>query len=138
MSQHLFSAEKSPRKEIGYLSLGWDVDKCLSGFIEGLKAGRISTRVLEAHQIPREWLVDLQVYEESILEQLKKSIDYSRILREEVADQDKLVARSVSTNLTKLTAHQIDCLMRHAASLTDIQVRLYCPSLVYHLAEADE
>lgn len=133
MSQHLFDAAKSHHKEIAYLSLGWDVEKCLSGFFDGLKAGRIPTRLIEAHQIPEEWLSDLDIHEEAVLERLQASIGYSHIISEKVADQDKLVARSVSTNLTKLSTKQIDCLMRHAANLTEIQVRLYCPSLIGNL-----
>jgi NTE family protein len=136
MAQHLFDAAKSHRKEIAYLSLGWDVDKCLSGFLEGLKEGRIPTRLIEAHQIPEEWLANLPAYEANILEQLKERIGYRRILDDAVADEDKQVARSVSTNLSKLTPQQIDCLMRHAANLTEIQVRLYCPSLTGDLVEA--
>lgn len=138
MAQHLFDAAKSHHKEIAYLSLGWDVDKCLSGFIEGLKAGRIPARLIEAHQISEEWLADLKTHEKSVLERLKESINYSRILSEAVTDQDKLVARSVSTNLTKLSLKQIDCLTRHAANLTEIQVRLYCPSLLNQLIEANQ
>lgn len=133
MAQHLFDAAKSHRKEIAYFSLSWDVDKCLSGFLEGLKEGRIPTRLIDAHQLPEEWLADLSVHKDSILEQLKERIGYSRILDEAVADHDKLVARSVSTNLIRLTSPQIDCLMRHAANLTEIQVRLYCPSIIDHL-----
>ncbi|GAB3915265.1 hypothetical protein GCM10028803_61940 [Larkinella knui] len=130
MAQHLFDAAKSHRKEIAYLSLGWDVEKCLLGFLDGLKTGRISTRLIEAHQIPEEWLSDLDTYKAAVLERLQASIDYCHIINEKVADQDKLVARRVSTNLTKLTPKQIDCLIRHAANLTEIQVRLYCPSLI--------
>ncbi|XAZ81985.1 patatin-like phospholipase family protein (plasmid) [Fibrella sp. ES10-3-2-2] len=130
MAQHLFDAAKSPAKDIAYLSLGWDVEKCLSGFFDGLKAGRIPTRLIEAHQIPEDWLADLHTHKKDVLERLQASIGYSHIINEKVADEDKLVARSVSTNLTKLSPRQIDCLMRHAANITEIQVRLYCPSLI--------
>ena len=135
MAQHLFDAAKSHRKDIAYLSLGWDVEKCLSGFFDGLKAGRIPTRLIEAHQISEDWLADLHTHKEDVLERLQASIGYSHIINEKVADQDKLVARNVSTNLTKLSPRQIDCLIRHAANLTEIQVRLYCPSLICNLTQ---
>ena len=40
------------------------------------------------------------------------------------------MARSVGTNLTKLNRENIDALIRHAETLTEIQVRLYLPEII--------
>jgi NTE family protein len=40
------------------------------------------------------------------------------------------LARSVKTNLTALKEKEIDALVKHASSITELQVKLYCPSLV--------
>ena len=45
----------------------------------------------------------------------------------ELSNEELNVARNVSTNLKTLSKDQINYLMIHAKSLTELQLRLYCP-----------
>ena len=49
---------------------------------------------------------------------------------EKPAAEEKKIARAVNTNLTSLSRQKLDCLIRQAEALTEIQVKLYCPSLL--------
>ena len=47
--------------------------------------------------------------------------------------EKKYIARNISTNLTPLTDQEISYLSGHAEVLTEVQVKLYCPSLFQQL-----
>ena len=130
MMQHLYDAAKSRQKEVAYLSLGWDFKNSLKGFLDALKEGRINSRTIEAHRIPQEWLEDWDKYKSEVRNLIMTNVQFERLVNETVTQQEETIARSVSTNLTTLSMNQINCLMKHAENLTEIQVRLYCPSLL--------
>jgi NTE family protein len=54
--------------------------------------------------------------------------DYDSI--DKPTEAEKKIARSVGTNLTALSKSQVDCLMKQAECLTELQLKLYCPTLI--------
>lgn len=115
-------------KEIAYLSLGWDVENLIPGFVRNLASKQITEAVIAAHQLRPEWVNDPKEYEEMIIAYLKNRLNYGAI--EKPTAEEKKIARNVGTNLTALGKSQVDCLMKQAEALTELQVKLYCPSLI--------
>lgn len=130
MSNHLYESAYKGRRQVAYLSLGWDLAASIPLFVGSLKKGFIPNAVIEAHNIPQNWLDDIGQHEKAIGDQLRRNTDYARILAQNLTEAELSIARGVSTNLCKLTIVEVDCLMRHAANLTELQVRLYCPALL--------
>lgn len=125
--QNIYYQRSSSRKEIAYLSLTWEVDRCIEGFIDNLEDKNISQDLLDYHQISKQELEKLN--RKQIRTILEESIGYPQIKTQILGLNDKLTAQGVTTNLTALSDHEIKCLMSHAAVMTEIQVKLYCPSL---------
>lgn len=127
--QNIYYQNSSPRKEIAYLSLAWEVDRCIEGFIDNLENNNISQELLEHHKLPMTKESDIDRQEIRTL--LEESINYPQIKQQILSFDNKYDAQKVATNLTALSDKQIDSLMNHAAVLTEIQVKLYCPSLFF-------
>jgi len=128
MVQDLYDNAATTKKEVAYFSLGWDIENCIPGFINNLAAGQITESVIRAHQFPQPWIDDPKAYEQEIGEHLKTRTGYNNILRPTV--EERLIARKVGTNLTALSKRKVDCLMKQAACLAELQVKLYCPSII--------
>jgi len=111
---------------IAYLALGWDVELCISGFIDNLKKGHISKKVLTHHGIDDEIIDQVEKIKECLLD----SIEYPKIEKQILNFEKKYIARNVSTNLTALSEEKISCLSDHGAVMTEIQIKLYCPFLL--------
>jgi NTE family protein len=60
---------------------------------------------------------------------LENNVGYKKIYSERLTTEQLKIARGVGTNLTTLSKEQIDCLSGHAANITELQVKLYCPAL---------
>jgi NTE family protein len=133
MMQNLYRNSASANKEVGYFSLGWDLDAFVPGYINNLKSGNIMASNIAAHGIPSEWVADVDTYQKDIQTLLEKNIDFPSIKAAGLNDEDLVVARNVGTNLTRLSKHEVDCLSRHAACMTELQVKLYCRSLLVSL-----
>jgi NTE family protein len=129
MVQDVYDNAGGANKQIAYFSLGWDVENCISGFVHNLESKQITQSVIEAHQLKPEWVSDPKLYEEVIINYLKERLNYAGINKPTV--EEKKIARSVGTNLTALSKSQVDCLMKQAEALTGLQVKLYCPSLIF-------
>ncbi|PKV50549.1 NTE family protein [Aquimarina sp. MAR_2010_214] len=128
MSNYLYQVNKADKKEIAYQSLGWDLENAIPNFIKGIKKGVILDHVLDYHTITKE---DIEEKRWGVIEnKLKENIQYNRILEESNTQEELSIARSVSTNLVALKEKEIDALIRHASCITEIQVRLYCPTLI--------
>lgn len=125
MMAHVYNNAQTAKREIAYWSLGWDIENCIGGFVTNLENGNILPHVVQAHAIPAEWLAKVSGYRSEIKEHLRIRTDYDNL--PQIVEEDRKVARSVGTNLTKLSRRQIDCLMNHAAILTELQIKLYCP-----------
>jgi NTE family protein len=130
MIQNIYRNNENENREVAYFSLGWDLKGCIPGFIENMKKNNVREEVIKAHHIPGDWLNDIESHETAIARFMADRVGYDEIIRKDLTLEDILIARSVGTNLTKLSGKQIDCLVRHAENLTELQVKLYCPSLL--------
>lgn len=128
MVQDIYDNTASANKEIAYLSLGWNIENCIPGFVDNLANKNITKAIIDAHSIKKEWVDDPDKYETAIIVHLKEITDYASIDKPTEAEIE--IARNVSTNLTGLSKKQVDCLMKQAAALTELQVKLYTPSIV--------
>jgi NTE family protein len=117
-------------REIAYISLGWDLDGVLPGFINALIDKNVTASVIAAHYLLPEWVEKPKENEKAIVDHLKKRLHFDNVQLHWPNKKELLIARSVGTNLTKLSSEQVRCLTKQAYVLTGIQVALYCPSLV--------
>lgn len=128
MIQHVYENYRCNKKQIAYQSLGWDFDSCIKGFMENLKKGAILKEVITAHEINdveiknKEW--DL------IQEKLEAKINYNEIRSKQPTTNEIKIARSVTTNLKALKDNEIKALIKQAECMTEIQIKLYCPSIL--------
>ncbi|MFI5171113.1 MAG: patatin-like phospholipase family protein [Chitinophagales bacterium] len=130
MVQNLYKNTSTVNKQIAYLSLGWDIENCIPGFFNNLVDGNITKEVVAALQLKPEWVEHPEQYKSEIYQHLEKFVDYPKISANNLTKEEMKVARSVGTNLTPLSKKQISCLMRQAENLTELQVKLYCPTLI--------
>ena len=130
MAQNIYTNANYNKKEVAYLSLGWDIESCIPGFFDNILKGNITTEVIESHKIPSDWLASPLEYKEKIISQLEYNVDYSKIEMQKLNNEELKIARNVSTNLSCLSDKQIDYLIRFAENMTELQVKLYCPSLI--------
>lgn len=128
MVQDIYDNTAMANKEIAYLSLGWDIENCIPGFINNLAAKHITKEVIEALKLLPEWVDDPEKYREEIKAYLEDFTQYNQISKP--TKEELVIARSVATNLTPLSKQQVDCLIKQAEGITEIQVKLYCPTLI--------
>lgn len=128
MVQNVYDNAAGAKKQIAYFSLGWDVENCISGFVKNLESKQIIQAVIDAHELKPEWVNDPKLYKDTIIKYLEHRLNYVGI--DKPTTEEKKIARSVGTNLTALSKRQVDCLVKQAEALTEIQVKLYCPALV--------
>jgi NTE family protein len=128
MSQQLYPPAGMPKKEVAYVSLGWDLESSLKEFVDSVSRGNILASVLASHQIPPDCLSP-QIDKEKIKLFLQERFGIAKLgLRAQSAPAREL-ARSVSTNLTTLSREKIFALINHAELMTELHVKLYCPSI---------
>ncbi|HQW91855.1 MAG TPA: patatin-like phospholipase family protein [Ferruginibacter sp.] len=130
MMQNLYTNTEFANKQIAYLSLGWDIQNCIPGFIKNLEEGQVTASVIDSHKIPAEWVKNVKQFREQIQQLLEQNVNYKKIESEKLTVAQLNIARSVGTNLSCLSAEQVNCLSGHAANITELQVKLYCPSLI--------
>ena len=128
MVQDVYDNAKTAGREIAYLSLAWDAEKCIDGFIVNLQKQNITQTVIDAHNIPAEWVKDPAGHKEELKKLLESNTGYHNIVKP--TDEEKTTARKVGTNLTSLSSYQVYCLVKQAECLTELQVKLYTPSLL--------
>lgn len=128
MVQDIYENATTTKKQITYLSLAWDIEECIPGFIDNLADGQIIQSVIDAHQLEQKWIDEPKKYEIEITGWLEQRTGYADIKKP--SDKEKVIARKVGTNLTSLSKLQVDSLMLQASCLTELQVKLYCPSLI--------
>lgn len=114
-------------EEVAYQSLGWNLEDSISDFVDNVLEGNVSDAVIKSHEIPGKYLDKGQ--RDLIVEYLSEKIRYDEIIENSNSKEALALARSVGTNLTALNPKQIDALTRQASLLTEINVKLYCPSL---------
>ncbi len=128
MVDNIFQNASTTKKQVAYLSLGWNIENCIPGFIKNLAVKQITQSVIDAHQLKSEWVAEPEKYANDITVYLKNKIGYDAI--DKPTKEERKIARNVGTNLTALSKQKVDCLMKQAACLTELQVKLYCPSLI--------
>jgi len=131
----VYQDQRETVKEIAYFSLDWEYERCLEGFYSAFKANRISRDILKRLGFTKAFASRLsKITQEEFVDFLKNRIGYDRIIAQGLSKEDIASISSIGTNLTALSSDDIDKLAQHAASLTEIQVRLYCPSLIIQTA----
>ena len=126
MAHQLYQNGAYQEHEVAYQSLGWNFEESIPEFISSLKNGYLKEHVWKSHNITA---ADIQTKKwEVIKNKLKTSIDYSSIIKELQPDNKLKLARNVGTNLVPLNDNQINALISHASIMTEIQLKLYCPS----------
>jgi NTE family protein len=128
MIRNVYDNASTVKKEVAYFSLGWDIEYCIPGFVKSLSKKQITKTVIDAHQLKTEWTAKPKKYEAEIIAHLQERTGYFSINKP--TEKEKKIARSVSTNLTSLSKIKVDCLIKQAEALTELQVKLYCPSLL--------
>lgn len=116
-------------KEIAYLSLGWDLDKLVSGFIDNLSAGNISRDLIAAHGLLPQWVAEPGKYRVQLADVLNKNCNYEKVAAGDLSPEKLKAIRSIGTNLTCLKKGLLEDMIIHSANLTEIQLKLYCPTL---------
>lgn len=128
MIELLYDSIQSKNRQVAYLSLGWNPHKSVNKFVEALFNGFILEEVWKSHGISQ---AEIDSKDEEIIKvKLKKSIDYDEIIKGANTAEETDLARSVSTNLTPLSVAKTKALINHAYVFTEMQIRLYCPSLL--------
>ncbi|ULQ55465.1 patatin-like phospholipase family protein [Flavihumibacter rivuli] len=129
LKEDVYDQQQSGISEIGYISLGWDLERCIEGFLDNLENKIINPRVIAAHEIPLEWIDQIKKYRNLIKDHISNRVDLEGIRNQYPTQEQVKLARNVTTNLKKLTHAEVEALSAHAAALTELQVKLYCPSL---------
>lgn len=128
MVQDVYNNAATAKRQIAYFSLAWDVENCIPGFVDNMKSKQVPEVVLEAHALKPAWIGDPELFRKEIETHLREKTGYEKL--EKPTPEEKMTARKVGTNLAKLSRLQVDCLMKQAACLTELQVKLYCPGIV--------
>lgn len=130
MVQDIYDNAETAKKQVAYFSLAWDVENCIPGFIDNLEKKQITQSVITTLQLKQEWVSEPKKYEAELTTYLKEKTNYASIVKPTA--EEKKIARAIGTNLTTLSKTQVDCLIKQAECLTELQVKLYCPSLIKH------
>ncbi len=130
MVEHVYQNVIEKNKPIAYFSLGWDIKRLIPGFINNMEKGLVLPSVMAAHQLKQEWIDQPDAYGKEIQQHLEQRTGYQAVLARDLTEEEGRLAKSTGTNLTPLSKKRIDCLIRHAENLTELQVKLYCPSIV--------
>jgi NTE family protein len=134
MVQNVYRNAEGAAKPIAYYSLGWRIQHLIPGFIDNMEEGTVLKEVMEAHELLPEWIESPEKYRTAITEHLERRIGYCNVLKKDLDEDQWKLARNTGTNLTGLSGKRIEYLIRHAENLTELQVKLYCPSLIFNHA----
>jgi NTE family protein len=117
----------STKKEIAYFSLDWRYDRCIIEFIKAAKNGLVAPIALLHFKLTPEILQEKGMDE--LITYICNQIGFSRIIKNALSDEQIREVSSIRTNLSALKGKEIELLSRHGEILTEIQIKLYCPSL---------
>lgn len=128
MMINLYRGGQSNTRKIAYVTLGWDLNNLVSGFVENLRNGNVNDDILLAHGLDAEFVS--KSGNEDVNKYIADKIELEEILKDRPTSRQLKLARSVSTNLTALSLEEIEALALYAEVMTKIQVKLYCPGLL--------
>ncbi len=126
-------------RDYAYVVLGWDTtERLINNFVDNLIKGYIEDEVCEKHSITQADIDSLKVSDKEelaknkrlVADKVKLSIDWARLESLTPTDEEHQIAKTVGTNLTALKSKQIDALTKHSDWLTEVQVRLYLPTII--------
>lgn len=126
MIELLYDSIEHKDREVAYQSLGWDPQNSIREFTRSLFKGGILEHVWKSHGITAVEIKNKE--EEVIVDKLRKSVGYEKIIAHANTPQQTSLARSVGTNLTPLSDAKVNALINHAFVMTELQVKLYCPT----------
>lgn len=127
MAQNIYQMPN--KREVAYLSLSWDIGGSVTGFYDNLVGKKISSDVTTAHQLPDEWVLEPTQFKKEIIAHMNKRCHFDELSNQQQDATDLNIIRNVGTNLTPIKEDKIRKLMKHSAMLTEVQLRLYCPTL---------
>jgi NTE family protein len=130
MMLNVFYSSNKSIKEVTYYALDWNYENCIKGYYNNLLADKIRKDVSEYHNIPEEMINNTNNNETEIIEYLKDKIKYNDIIKNCLTNDEIEYVSDIGTNLRALSDKTIELLTRHASILTEIQIRLYCPSIL--------
>jgi NTE family protein len=127
MIQNIYQSNST--REVAYQSLGWDLDGCIPGFVDNLVSKNINAAIIAAHNIPADWANAPKTHKAEIEDLLKAKCNWAAIKINDLTKEKVEAIRNIGTNLTTINSGLIQDMITHAGSLTELQLRLYCPSL---------
>lgn len=113
-------------REIAYFSLDWKYDLCVREFVNAAKKDLVPASVLLHHGLTKDML-DKPFAELNHF--MQEKIKLEAITADGLTEQQIKKISKIGTNLTALKQKQIDLLSKHGEILTEIQIKLYCPTL---------
>lgn len=122
-ANNIYSKSEEEIKEIAYFSLNWNYESVITGFVSAVKSNSIRKGVLDAHNLGS------YSNDEELTKSIKNKIHYQEIIKSGLTDGQINNISKISTNLHTLKEKQIKLLSTHAEILTELHIRLYCPSL---------
>jgi len=120
----------SANREIAYFSLDWKYNLCVEEFIRAARKGQVFPAVLSYHGLTDQIL---KKPTSEIVSFINNKINYMGIIEKGLSNEEISKVSKIGTNLTALKKTEIDLLSRHAETLTDLQINLYCPTLTNNI-----
>jgi NTE family protein len=124
--QRIYENDENELYEIAYYSLDYEYEKCIEGFVKAAIENRLRPHLTEYHKITEE----LKKYKSGLTEHIKNNIHFEQIILHGITREQFDFIKNIKTNLIALNKQEIELLTKHAAVLTEIQIKLYCPSLL--------
>ncbi len=121
--QSIYEDKEDELWEIGYFSLDWNYENCFLGFYNAVRKHNLRQHLMEFFKITNE----MKEKKELMIDHLKKSIGYEKIIENGLSNEEIEFIKKIGTSLSSLSQDEINLLINHAATLTEIQVKLYCP-----------
>jgi NTE family protein len=120
----------SSKNEIAYFSLDWDYENCILSFVDALDEGKVIDKVIEHHGLLENFKTPFKPQKKLVVEYLKKKIDFEIITANKLSKEEIIFVSKIRTGLSAFNDIQIALLARHGAVLTELQIKLYCPTLM--------
>jgi NTE family protein len=127
MAQSIYNPQEG--REIAYQSIGWDLDNCVKGFYSNLLQNKINPSVLAMHGLRQDWLGDPKRFKAEIIFHMEEICCFEEISKTSLNENQLKAIRNIGTSLSKIPEQLVKDMITHAEILTEVQLRLYCPTL---------
>ena len=122
LNKHLAS------REIAYFSLWYNPNDSIYHFVDLLKKEVIADSVLESHGLTKDFVKAKSTDE--LIDYMKEKIEYGRVKLNFPTEKEMQIAKKVGTGLSPLKNKKVEALIKIAEALTEIQIKLYFPTLL--------